>query len=306
MVAVGLVLPLGIAGEPAASAITRPFSADSPFNQVIRTDPVVDAKSRTLVASMTRDTRLYANLVDFSIPVYTATPSTPRHTVTCRMSGRWGTCPFAGTMMPIPRGARPSAGSDGAMVVIDHETGTVGEYWQATDTGSGWVASWGAVNLLSGSGWGGSSTGSGASRLAGVIRVHEIEAGVIDHAIALQSDNICRDLVRPPALKTDGASDRHDCVAEGTRLQLDPELDLDSIDDITPGELIVARALQRYGGYLMDVSGAPLSASFERAVDATESSTGEVFQAAGLSWDYYGMPHVPWSRLRVLRTWQGS
>jgi hypothetical protein len=25
-----------------------------------------------------------------------------------------------------------------------------------------------------------------------------------------------------------------------------------------------------------------------------------VYTQAGLAWDYYGMPHIPWDRLRVL------
>jgi hypothetical protein len=207
--------------------------------------------------------------------------------------------------MPIPAGAKPSTGSDGALVVIDPATNTIGEYWQAARSGGGWTASWGAVNQLNASGWGGSSTGAGASRLAGVIRVSEIQRGVIDHALVLQSDTVCAGVFRAPALKTDGTSTRSDCLPAGARLQLDPLVNVNLIPGISPAERTIARALQTYGGYLIDRGGAPLSVSFERAADASANSTGAVYARAGMAWDYYGLAHVPWQRLRVLRTWQG-
>ena len=34
------------------------------------------------------------------------------------------------------------------MVVIEPANGSIGEYWQAARTSTGWTASWGAVNSL--------------------------------------------------------------------------------------------------------------------------------------------------------------
>jgi hypothetical protein len=265
----------------------------------------LDRNSAAMVARAARRNAVYANLYAYGIPIYTAGESTPRYRVSCDMEGEWGSCPLSERPMPIPVGAKPSAGSDGVLTVIDPATNTVGEYWQAVRTGGTWKASWGAVNSLTGSGWGGGSTGAGASRLAGVIRVSEIKRGVIDHALVLQSDNVCAGVVRPPALKTDGTSSRSDCIPAGSRLQLDPSINLSTIKGLTPAERTVARAMQTYGGYLIDRGGASLSVSFERAADASSNSTGSVYKKAGLSWDYYGMSRVPWKRLRVLKTWQG-
>ncbi|GAA1850666.1 hypothetical protein ACFFOM_04260 [Microlunatus capsulatus] len=290
---------------PSAATVDRPFATSSPFNTAVPAGTRTDPASAAMVARATRTRQLHANLVAYGIPVLTATPSTPRHRVTCSMAAAWGPCPLTRQALPIPLDARPSTGDDGALVVVDPATGTIGEYWQARRSGSGWTASYGAVNDLAGSGWGGSSTGAGASRLAGVVRVREIRAGLIPHALVLQSDNVCAGTVRPPALKTDGTSRRTDCLPEGARLQLDPALDLAEVPGLTPGERTVARALQVYGGYVIDRAGTPLSASFERAPDATASSPGAVYRAAGFGWDYDGMDAVPWHRLRVLRTWQG-
>lgn len=299
-----LTTPLVGPAEPAAAA-TRPFATSSPFNVPVRTSPSIDPNSAAMVARLSRTGQAYANLYAYGIPIYTATSSTPRYRVVCDQEGAWGACPLTQQPMPIPTGARPSSGTDGAMVVIDPATGTVGEYWRARRVGSTWQAGWGAVNSLTGSGWGGASTGAGASRLGGVVRVDEIAAGVINHALVVQTDNACAGRFRAPALKTDGDSVRSDCIPEGARIQLDPTINLAAISGLTPGERAVARALQVYGAYVIDKAGTSMSVSFEVARDATSSSPGAVYTRAGLSWDYFGMPRVPWKRLRVLATCQG-
>ena len=305
-VTAGLVMLLG--SPPlvytASAAGGRPFAVTSPFNVPIGASPRLDANSSAMVARASRTGEVHANLVAYGIPVYTSTDATPRYQVSCDMAGVWGTCPLAQQPMPIPVGARPNSGEDGVLTVIDPATNTVAEYWRARSSGSGWAAAFGAVNSLAGSGWGGASTGSGASRLAGVVRVSEIQAGTIPHALVLQSDNVCSTTFRAPALKTDGNSNRSDCIPEGARLQLDPGLDLQKLG-LSAAEKTVAKAMQTYGGYVIDRSGTSLSVSFERATDATASSPGSVYRAAGLAWDYHGMPDVPWQRLRVLKTWQG-
>lgn len=294
-----LVVPAGCGGSADDAEDGRPFAPDSPFNVAVPADAAPDPGSAAMVARATRSGEVAANLYAYGIPVYHAQRSDPLYGVTCTRAAEWGPCPLSEGRRQIPAAAVPSSGSDGAMVVVQDD-GSIDEYWQARRTGSTWTASYGAVNSWRGSGWGGSSTGAGASRLAGVIRLAEVRSGTIDHALALQTDNLCAEVVRSPALKTDGESDRSDCLPAGARLQLDPTLDLATVRGLGPGERAVARALQVYGGYVMDRSGAPLSVSFEVAGDATPATPGSVYRAAGLDWDYYGMPHVPWKRLRVL------
>lgn len=212
-----------------------------------------------------------------------------------------GVCPLEqANPRPIPDDAVPNAGRDGAMVILDRAAGTADEYFQAAETDGEWTTGWGDITSLTGSGWGGGTTGAGASRLGGVIRVAEIRDGTIPHALVLESDTACAGTFRAPAHKTDGESDRSDCIPEGARLQLDPTIDVAAIPGITPGEVAVARALQQYGGYLIDRADTSLAIGFEVAPDATPSGPGAVYTQAGLAWDYYGMPHIPWDRLRVL------
>lgn len=306
LLALVLLLAGGTTVRPLVRSVDepRPFAADSPVNEPIPLRAEVDPHSAAMVARATRTGTVAANLYAYGVPIYRAAPADPTYLVRCTREDEWGPCPLSNGPRRIPADARPSAGTDGAMAVVQPD-GMVDEYWQARRAGLGWTASFGAVNALSGSGWGGASTGSGASRLAGVVRVAEVRDGVIDHALVVQSDTVCAGIFRPPALKTDGTSRRSDCLPEGSRLQLDPSIDLDSLGDLTPAERAVGRALQVYGAYVIDQSGAPLSMSFETAPDATAGWPGTVYTRAGLAHDYSGMPHLPWSALRVLERWDG-
>lgn len=281
---------------PGAKAI-EPFSPGSAFRTAIPAGAALDPNSAPMAARISRAGAMNAALVEFGIPIYHADANTPRHTVTCTKD--WGTCPFDGASVPIPADAKPHSGSDGAMVVVDSTSRRVYEFWQANRGGDGWSASWGAINPLDGTGWGGASTGSGASRLGGVIQVSEIARGDIPHALALQTDSVCANVFRPPAVRTDGRDTRADCIPEGARVRLDPELDLGGLD-LAPAVYAVARAMQVYGGYIVDVGGAPLSVSFELDTSAANGSIGSAYQKAGFRWDYDNMSAVPWDRLQVL------
>ncbi|WP_245908897.1 hypothetical protein [Mycobacterium neglectum] len=292
----------GLREPPNARHRIQPFATDSPFRTPVAHDAPVDVNSPQIVARLSRDDGLYANLVEFAIPIYEADDDAPRTSVSCRITD-WGPCPFAGYSVPIPEDAEPSPGSDGAMVVVDNDRRLIFEFWQARREGTRWTTSFGAVNDLDGSGWGthdnGFSTGSGASRLGGVIRIDEMRRGVIPHALALQSDSVCAGVFRPPAVKTDGTYRGSDCIPEGARIRLDPDVDISALD-LTLAGLAVAQALQTYGAYIVDYGGAPLSVAFERDTAASDHSPGAIYQHRELLWDYSRIDGIPWERIEVL------
>jgi len=232
--------------------------------------------------------------------VYVADSTTPRVHVTC--TAPWGTCGLSQQLVPIPASAQPSPGSDGAMVVIDPAAGKSYEFWQAQRTASGWSASWGGVVDLNGTGTPGSAVGAGVSRLAGVVRAQEMADGRIDHALVFSTAASCQGVFRYPATKTDASTSGPGCIPEGTRVQLDPSIDVAAIPGITPGEVTIARALQKYGAYAVDTGGAAMAFPFERAASAGL----DPYTSAGLSWDYFKMSHIPWGRVRVLAHWDAS
>jgi Ca-dependent carbohydrate-binding module xylan-binding len=293
-----------ITSPPAGTATAAdPFAINSAFRTRIAAGAALDANSPAMVARLSRDDAMYANLVEYGIPIYLAGADSPRYSVRCTITD-WGTCPVEGMQVPIPNDAKPNTGSDGILVVVDESARKSYEFWQAQFSGGQWTASWAGTNSLDGSGWGGagstgSGTGSGASRLGGVIRMAEIQKGDIPHALVVQTDSVCANAFRAPGWKTDGTSTRTDCIPEGARIRLDPAVDLDSLT-LAPAVLAVARALQLYGAYVVDGGGAPISVSFELDPTATSDSIGGVYEQAGLRWDYDSLSGVPWDRLQVL------
>ena len=96
--------------------------------------------------------------------------------------------------------------------------------------------------------------------MAGLIRTEEMEAGRIDHALIIAYPHIRGGCYTSPAstaqapLPEQGAlNDRG--IPCGGRIQLDPSLDLDSLGLSRSGR-IICQALQEYGAYVGDYSGA--------------------------------------------------
>jgi len=95
--------------------------------------------------------------------------------------------------------------------------------------------------------------------LAGLIRPDEIKAGRIDHALVIAYPHIRAGLYTPPAstaqarigdeaIKTRG-------IPCGGRVQLDPSINVDALNLSRSGK-IIAKALQEYGAFVGDYSGA--------------------------------------------------
>ncbi|WP_370064493.1 hypothetical protein [Mycobacterium sp. MAA66] len=191
---------------------------------------------------------------------------------------------------------------------------TAYEFWQANSPSSGAISTaWGGTavdvktgpGIAAGGGTTGSATASNVSRLAGVIRMREIQAGSIPHALEIGSSFACTGYFRYPAAKTDGPSTNANCIPEGARIQLDPSVNISSLP---AGEKAIAAALQTYGAYVCDTAGSPFALAFEGDPSLIGQS-GQVpmaYSNAGLSWDYYDMTDIPWSSLRVLQQWNGG
>jgi len=252
----------------------RPFSDASAWNTPIGADPAIDPASEAYVGGMLAGADVVGITSDpdqYSYPVYEADAGTPRYDLPCT----WFKCTILESerqehplrvdvlqSVPIPDGARPSPGSDGSMIIIDAETGMEYDLWMARREidGSWSVGNASVYNIR----WDGmpveyGSRGAGLPYLAGLIRHEEIAAGRIDHAIAFAYLHVAADRCVWPASKTDGESLDANAMPEGARIQLDPSLtDADfAAWGLDRTGTIIARALQRYGMILIDVSGRP-------------------------------------------------
>jgi hypothetical protein len=257
----------GQRAEAAPVACARPYADSSPWNVPIGPNPNYDSRSSTYVANLGE--RLSSDPTQYTYPVYEVSPDTPRERVT--LSGLFSNVTGGGRrldrqsdakiMLPIPSGARASSGSDSSIVIVDRRTGDEWGIWRLKRGSSGWSGTngyhyntrWSAVPPT---GFG--SRGSGVPYLAGLVRPCEIARGRIDHALAFAYDFPTAQIVYP-ATKSDGKGSVGADVPEGARLQLNPALSARRIRSwgCRGACLTIARALQRYGMYVIDNSGRP-------------------------------------------------
>lgn len=246
-------------------------------------------------------------------------PGTPRYHITFDYEGTdydagdWGPSPFGDELMPIPDGVVIPPGTDGHLAVEDPVTGKVFSLWQARKNPDGsWSAGWGGIASSDGLEHVGGSTATSISRYAAVVRLAEVQAREIPHALVFGAGNTETMTFQYPAIKSDGFNFRgtpHP-IREGQRIQLDPALDVESIPGITPAELMIARALQKYGAYCGDKTDTGFGWGFTFQFDPTATSEldpGQTYIDAGITWDYFKLDKIDWSQhLRVLKNWDGS
>ena len=273
------------------------FSASSPFNQAIPAGTPAETVSAGLLSQLAGGAT--ADLYQQGEPIYTdVTPTTPTYHITC--TENWGKCPLSQQPVPVPDDATAAPGSDHDITIVDPTTNLAYEFWQATKTTTGWTASWGAVMNLTSLGnhdiYGQpGATGSGLSTIIGVATTTELTNGLIPHALGFSSSLTCPTYIAP-ATKSDGTGTTPNCIPEGSRIQLDPTINLATIPGITPFELTVGHALQTYGAIAKDTGGAPIALEFQ----GPQTGQPNPYPSLGAPWDYWNMPHLPWNTLRVI------
>jgi len=174
------------------SAAWRPYAADSPFNRLIDRADTVHPRSATIVRqilSWGRPSDLLAGIADtsqdYDRPIYFARSDDPIYTLV--PTRPWGRNPIAGMRIRVPRGARAAGGSDGHLTVIQPD-GMEYDLWQARrkpPRGGRLHFGWGGRLRIDGDGRGSGATASEFGSAAGIIRSYELQAGQIDHALAL-------------------------------------------------------------------------------------------------------------------------
>jgi hypothetical protein len=274
----------------------------------IPTSPVLHANSAAIVTAIAAGSHV-AGLYDYGVALRgptEITTATPTYDVTFANVPAWGPDPFPNNM-PYPAGvdlalAAPPTG-DRHYAVADPTTDKVYSTWQTEFTGSAVNATFGGLADLHGVGLesAGSSTATNISRYGAVVREEEIHTGNIPHAMFFSS-SLASSSHQFPAIKSDGVATGSSSIPEGARVQLDPTIDLAAISGITRAELAIGRALQTYGAYCGDKGGA----AFAIICEFPDNGSTAVYSAAGMTYDYYDMPHLPWSSLQVLAAWDGG
>jgi hypothetical protein len=300
----------------------RLFAPTSPWNTRLspdaKIDPVSESRVRALAeaiaAATARNQPAVINTSSYSTPLYVVGKNARR--VRVKLDHRYG----AGLRrvlrrgVPIPEEAVQSSGSDGHLTVFQPSTDTIWELWQATKKADGWHASWGGAmrnvsrnqGIYSPKAWPAASRsegwiwGSTASSLpisAGLITGDDLRSGHIEHALAAAVPDACAGMFVWPAQRTDGASREKDCIPEGTRLRLDPAVDVSKLR-ISPVARLVARAAQEYGIIVRDVT----HSNFAFFGEDPRTAGASVYKAAGPvgGLTYKSLAGFPWDRLQVI------
>lgn len=302
--------PEGSTTAPAPGVGTgKPFAPTSFWNARLPADAPLDALSATYVADLQRQVGQYKawiNTSQWSSPVYTVPAGQPTvrvaldPNVSPRLQSAW-------ERVPIPPGAKPAAGGDRTLVVWQPSSDTMWEFWMAEQRIDGWSARWGGriTNLSQSPGhyvdptnWG--ATGTSLPMLGGLIRIDELRAGRIDHALAVALPETRADAYSWPAQRTDGQTPLATAIPQGARFRLDPALDLGTLR-LDPMVRQMAEAAQRYGLVVRDTAG---SVAFY-AEDPTPTGWDPYYGHRGFFGGRYPselLAQFPWSRLQALRT----
>jgi len=260
----------------AEPTVWRPFSAESPWNQPIAAAARADVNSTDLIDDFASRGPLHINIRDWSIPVYFVdAATTPKHAVVDSRPGVFGQGFEFPRAIPIPDGAVPSPpvaeDSDNHLCIIDRRLNLEWGMWATRRNAAGeWTTGLGAVTDLSGTGvappWFAAerefdshrARASGFPLIAGLMRVEEIKAGRIAHALCFAYDHCRGGFFVPPASTaqvTMQEMTNRTGIPMGGRIQLDPAWDVEGSALSASGK-IIARALQEYGAYCGDFAGA--------------------------------------------------
>ncbi|MFN8037032.1 MAG: PA14 domain-containing protein [Acidimicrobiia bacterium] len=244
------------APAPAPAPGTRdaalwPFSASGPWNVPRGEGATFTTDART---SDVRSGVGWVNAGSWSQPVYVAAASDPLRTV----SGRNQTLRYQ-----IPAGARPSPDDDAEMNVISPDHRWVNEIYGAVgpDGGGNYSTSWNLLSPIDLQGPGGGADlgirASGVPAIAGLIRTWELNGGSIKHAIAVSLSQ-SKMLYGPyvwPAVRDDPFGNQGGHVPMGTFFAIPSNVNVNALG-LSAGGLMLAKALQDYGGYVVDTGGA--------------------------------------------------
>jgi hypothetical protein len=206
--------------------------------------------------------------------------------------------------VPVPTDAVPAPGVDAALSIYQPSTDTLWEFWQARKSDA-WSACWGGrIDHVSRSaGWFKGGFGQSASGLAnagGMIGIREAQAGAIEHALALQ-------IIAPatwtrvswPAQRSDGYDTSPHAIPEGTRLRLDPSLNVDALP-LHPLAKMIAKAAQTYGFIVTDKSGAVAVVTENGAAVKAATGVNPWERILGKTPSWAVMKGFPWNRVQAL------
>jgi len=304
IIAGGSMAPHSADAPATGPSPTSWFSGRSPWNARVGRAAVMDYSAPAMRAYLARGHSINMNWG--SAGVYVIYPDAIEHRTAPLHFYSGGGARWHIPDVPISRALIAAAtyrlaqhNTDGMTCVVDTPHQRFLSFWQPRPTDDGIAITTGGSTPFSGIGW--SHVGprlpslgraAGASYCGGLIREAEMRHGEIRHALALawtkdliRGPNSPFGAVQYPATVSDGTdASSHATIPMGGRIQLDPSLSdaaLIALGLTRPADLIIAHALQRYGGYIVDSNSPTMGGSiyFE-----SRQNNGDAVYAATNPW----------------------
>ena len=292
------------------------FASDSFWYKPIPANVTLHPQSAAFVSEILRQKSAYYGNVNFNTtsyasPVFVADAATPTKKVAysdCTGKGfvdqnivaQWAS-------VPIPPNARPSVGTDGEMTIYQPSTNSMWEFWRSSNTNGQWKACWGGQlkNVSTSNGiWPNpyGTTATGLPFLGGQITAEELKRGEIRHVIGIALVDLENwNIFSWPATRSDGYNPNKapNRIPEGTRLRLDPTINVDALN-IEPVAKTIAKAAQKYGFVVWDHAGS-LSIRAQDAVSYTALGQPNPYPALfnGIA-EHAVLNGFPWDKLQFL------
>jgi hypothetical protein len=274
-------LRVALAPAPPSNATpsaTGLFASDSVWNAPLPDDAPMDPASPELIAALNKEVDHersdsvggpWLSTATCAAKIYTVPEGQPKVPVALDNP----TAPWRRTLanafregVPIPANATPATCQDAEMVILQPSTDSAWELFHMRKEGDGWHAGWGGAmrnvstnpgyytpDAFPGATYGWGATATSFPLFAGVIRADELKSGVINHALAMNLPEVRAGVQAWPAQRNDGTLLALDSLPEGAHLRLPASLNLDALG-LPPATLAMARAAQRYGIVIRDVT----------------------------------------------------
>jgi len=252
----------------APSTLSQAFDEDSYWNIPMPSTAPVDPQSAVWIADSLdpANTQPYLRLPDAGVkpgvPVYEATKSDPLHRICAKIRP---TC----IDIRIPNEAAPANTRDSILQVWDRTTNQVVGMHKASRNADGtfsyegidrWFLSSEGLDQQLPNSTSGNFGHRGLPAPVRVVRLDEVRAGKIQHRLSCfwhaTSEQVYWPMVQYETGKTG-------IVPQGVVIRIKPSVNL-SAKPLTPGALVIARALQEYGCMIGDNSGSGNTLALEQ------------------------------------------
>ncbi len=210
--------------------------------------------------------------------------------------------------IPFPTYGVPDSIGDHSLAIYDRGTGLLREYFYVIPETGGWnfrasgyyQAAPGFGGLPVNNFWmqltKGSSSVVKMLNTLSQVGLDELRGGVIQHAVSVTLPNAKRGVTSFPALGSDGTDDDVNAPAEGQWFRIDPSVNLDALP-LKPLTRVIAKAVQKYGGYGADKNLWCYAFNAEHPINETAAGKPDPWTAGGDLNVKYGSTDVndfPW------------